>query len=163
MKTIYIMSTLMLAGLSMKGQEIQATTNKKTFSRTTSVSAYIDAPVETVWKILTDAAAYPSWNTTVVRLDGEIKEGEKIRLTSTLDPDREFKLKVKDVKPGESMIWKDMMGKRTYKLKKKGDGVLFVMTERIGGLMFPLFANKIPSFDESFTQFALDLKRVSEM
>ena len=28
--------------------------------------------------------------------------------------------------------------------------------------MFPLFANKIPSFDESFEQFATDLKTAAE-
>ena len=54
------------------------------------------------------------------------------------------------------------MGQRTYTLEQKEETVLFTMTEKIGGFMFPLFANKIPSFDESFEQFAKDLKRKAE-
>jgi hypothetical protein len=36
------------------------------------------------------------------------------------------------------------------------------MAEKIGGPVFPLFANKIPSFDASFTRFAADLKAAAE-
>ena len=36
------------------------------------------------------------------------------------------------------------------------------MTEKIGGLMFPMYAKMIPSFDQSFEQFASDLKKESE-
>ena len=36
------------------------------------------------------------------------------------------------------------------------------MHEKIGGFMFPLFANKIPSFDESFEAFIADLKNKAE-
>ena len=36
------------------------------------------------------------------------------------------------------------------------------MTEKIGGLIFPLFANKIPSFDKTFEQFTADLKKEAE-
>lgn len=36
------------------------------------------------------------------------------------------------------------------------------MTEKIGGLMFPMYAKMIPSFDQSFDQFASDLKKEAE-
>ena len=36
------------------------------------------------------------------------------------------------------------------------------MTEKIGGFMFPLYGKYIPPFDESFEQFASDLKREAE-
>jgi hypothetical protein len=36
------------------------------------------------------------------------------------------------------------------------------MTEKIGGFMFPLFASKIPSFDQSFEKFTADLKAKAE-
>ena len=36
------------------------------------------------------------------------------------------------------------------------------MNEKIGGPLFPLFAKMIPSFDQSFEQFASDLKKESE-
>ncbi|MCP2047891.1 UNVERIFIED_ORG: hypothetical protein J3D58_001963 [Paenarthrobacter nicotinovorans] len=55
------------------------------------------------------------------------------------------------------------MGTRVYKLTETNDGrCLFEMSENIGGPIFPLFANKIPSFDASFTTFAADLKSAAE-
>jgi hypothetical protein len=36
------------------------------------------------------------------------------------------------------------------------------MTEKIGGPIFPLFARMIPSFDQSFEQYAKDLKKEAE-
>ena len=37
--------------------------------------------------------------------------------------------------------------------------VTFTMTEKIGGLMFPMYAKMIPSFDQTFEQFASDLEK----
>ncbi|MFK4638095.1 SRPBCC family protein [Paenarthrobacter histidinolovorans] len=55
------------------------------------------------------------------------------------------------------------MGTRVYKLTETNDGrCLFEMSDKIGGPIFPLFANKIPSFDASFTTFAADLKSAAE-
>ena len=55
------------------------------------------------------------------------------------------------------------MGDRIYTLTKNGDKpVLFSITEKIGGPLFPLFAGMIPSFDQSFEQFTNDLKKEAE-
>ncbi len=144
-------------------QNGKAVTEKKTFSRTTSVSNTIQADAAIVWALLTNAADFKRWNSTIVSIEGDIAEGEKIRLKSTLDPNRTFKLKVKKLDPEKTLVWGDTMGKRTYTLTPDGNGkVKFSMTEKIGGPMFPLFANKIPSFDASFEQFAADLKMEAE-
>jgi hypothetical protein len=56
------------------------------------------------------------------------------------------------------------MGNRIYSLTKNGnDTVLFSMREKIGGPLFPLFAKMIPPFDQSFEQFAGDLKKEAEL
>ncbi|MGI9549862.1 MAG: SRPBCC family protein [Aurantibacter sp.] len=142
----------------------KATTVKKTFNRETSVSILIDSDAPIVWALLTNASDYPRWNSTVTSIEGNIKEGQKIRLKSTLDAKRTFKLKVKEFEPEKTLVWGDGMGKRTFSLKKiDGEKLLFSMTEKIGGPMFPLFANKIPSFDESFEQFVADLKKEAEL
>ncbi len=60
------------------------------------------------------------------------------------------------------MVWGDGKGKRVYTITKKGNGVTFTMTEKIGGLLFPMYAMYIPPFDELFEQFAADLKKESE-
>lgn len=141
----------------------QAVTEKRTFSRTTSVSLTIDAPPAAVWKLLTDAQHYPDWNSTIVSLKGNIRPEGKLELVSTLDPSRTFKLKIKDFTPPTRLVWGDALGQRTYTLSATKEGqTLFDMTERIGGPIFPLFASRIPSFDASFEQFAADLKAAAE-
>ena len=140
-----------------------ATTIKKTFSRETSVSVDIEADPAIVWALLTNASDYPRWNSTVISIEGEIAEGEKIRLKSQLDPKRTFKLKVKEFQPESRLVWGDGKGNRIYTLEKLGENsVRFSMNEKIGGLMFPMYAKYIPPFDESFEAFATDLKKEAE-
>lgn len=44
-----------------------------------SIATKIAAPPQVIWKILTDAAAYPTWNSTVIKLDGAIALGSDIK------------------------------------------------------------------------------------
>jgi len=148
--------------LTSLGQNGKATTEKTTFSRTTSVSIVIEASPEIVWALLTNASDFARWNSTVVSIEGEIALGEKIKLKSTLDEKRTFKLKVKEFEINQRMVWADGQGKRTYTLQQKEDKVVFTMHEKIGGLMFPMYAKMIPPFDENFEQFAADLKQEAE-
>jgi hypothetical protein len=86
-----------------------------------------------------------------------------IKLRSTLDPKRTFKLKIKEMDSENRMVWGDSQGNRIYSLSNQGNGIVRVsMTEKIGGLMFPLYAKYIPPFDQAFEQFVTDLKRKSE-
>lgn len=151
----------MTANIS-QGQDGKANTIKKTFSRSTSVSIKISASPDKVWELLTDAKGMPKWNSTVLSIDGEIKVGEKIKLKSYLDPERTFKIKIKEMQKPKKMVWGDAMGKRVFTLEKTDNGTLFTMDEKIGNPMFPLFANKIPPFDESFERYASDLKKEAE-
>ena len=132
------------------------------FSRETTVSVNIEADPSIVWALLTHASDFPRWNSTVVSIKGEIREGGTIELKSTLDEKRTFKLKVKEFVPEKRLVWGDSMGNRMYTLEKSAGGVLFTMSEKIGGPFFPLFAKMIPSFDELFEQFAADLKKEAE-
>jgi uncharacterized protein YndB with AHSA1/START domain len=141
----------------------KAVTIKKIFSRETAISIDIQADKSIIWALLTNASDFPRWNTTVISIDGEIKEGGKIQLKSILDPKRVFKLAVKEFDADNRLVWGDAMGKRVYTLKSIGQGLTnFTMTEKIGGPVFPLFAKMIPPFDESFEQFANDLKKEAE-
>lgn len=141
----------------------KAVTNKSMFSRETSVSIDIQATPSVVWGLLTNAADFPRWNSTVISIEGEIKLGETIKLKSTLAPKRIFKLKVKEFEPEKRLAWGDFQGTRIYTITDKGDGTVnFSMNEKIGGILFPLFSGFIPSFDESFEQFAADLKKEAE-
>jgi len=143
-------------------QSGKASTEKKTFSRETTVSIDINANSSIVWALLTNASDFPRWNSTIVSVEGEITMNEKIKLKSTLDEKRTFKLKIKDFEPEKRMVWGNGKGNRVYSITQNGDGVTFTMTEKIGGLMFPMYAKYIPPFDESFEQFAVDLKKEAE-
>ena len=141
----------------------RATTIKKLFSRQTSVSIDIAAPATKIWKLLTDASQFATWNSTIVELKGTIAAGERIQLISTLAPTRTFKLRVKEFDAPNRLSWGDAMGTRIYTLANIAEGrTRFTMTETIGGPIFPLFAKMIPSFDEAFNLFAADLKAAAE-
>ena len=143
-------------------QQGKANTVRKTFSRETSVSINIMADPGIVWALLTNASDYPRWNSTVVSIKGEIRQGGNIELKSTLDEKRTFKLKIKEFEPEKRLVWGDAMGNRIYSITKKDANVRFEMAEKIGGPLFPLFAGYIPPFDESFERFAADLKKEAE-
>ncbi len=140
----------------------KAVTSKTTFSRETSISVNIEADAAILWALLTNAADFPRWNSTVISISGKIQSGETIELKSTLDEKRTFKLKIKEFVPNQRLVWGDPMGSRVYSLEKAGKGTQFKMSEKIGGPLFPLFAGMVPSFDESFEKFAADLKKEAE-
>ncbi len=160
----YFLTTLMImTTISSMAQDGKASTIKKTFSRQTKVSITIDADAAIVWALLTNAEDFPRWNSTITSLEGKIQLGEKINLKSTLDEKRTFKIKVKEFVPEKRMAWGDGKGKRIFTLSPTGEGKLrFSMDEKMGGLMFPLYAKYIPPFDEAFEQFASDLKKEAE-
>lgn len=134
-----------------------------------AASITIEAPPERIWDILTDATAYPTWNSTIISLDGSIAEGETIALVSTLNPKRTFELSVSDVRAPMSMAWSDGMplglfsGVRTFTLEPRGDrSTEFSMREVYSGLLTPLITKSIPDMTESFEAFAADLKATAE-
>lgn len=135
---------------------------------TYSVTRTINAPAGQVWALLTDASAYPSWNPTIVSLEGSIAEGDTIALVSTLNPKRTFKLKVSDMNAPSSMIWSDGMplglfkGIRTFTLAEQDGATTFSMEETYSGLLEPLISKSIPDMTESFAEFADALKKTAE-
>ncbi|MEM8486225.1 MAG: SRPBCC domain-containing protein [Bacteroidota bacterium] len=144
-------------------QEGVAQTTKTTFTRTTAVQTLIHADPTIIWALLTNASDFNRWNSTVVSIEGQIRLGETIKLKSTLDEKRTFKLKVKGFTSEQQLVWGDGQGERVYTLEPvDANTIRFSMTERIGGLMFPLYGRFIPSFDASFEQFAADLKAEAE-
>lgn len=140
-----------------------AKTTRAMFSRETRVSIEIRATPDVVWSLLTDSQRYPQWNSTVVSIRGQIAAGQSIGLESTMAPGKTFRLKVKSFEPPRQMVWGSMMGCRTFRVEPIGNGATrFEMSEKIGGPLFPLFARLVPSFDDSFNQFAADLKAAAE-
>jgi hypothetical protein len=134
-----------------------------------SVSRSINADPNIVWDLLADASSYPGWNPAVLGIDGDISPGETIKLTSIVNPERQFKLKVTGFDPPASMVWSDGMplglfkGVRTYSLIPGSGGTTeFSMEEVFSGLLAPLITKSIPDMTESFEMFADGLKAEAE-
>jgi hypothetical protein len=129
---------------------------------------HIQAPQDRIWNILTDAAAYPSWNTTVDKVEGNIAPGERVTVHAKLSPGRAFPVTVSTMEAPRTMVWTGGMplglfkGERTFSLTPRDGGVEFSMTEVFSGLMAPLITKSIPNLQPAFDEFALCLKRKAE-
>jgi len=137
----------------------------KSFSATTNIKA---SP-ETIWRILTDAPNYPTWDPGVIRIEGTIAPGQKVTAYTKLNPNRAFPAKVTEFIPRPKMTWTGGMplglikGVRTFTLTPKGgESVDFTLREDYGGLLLPLFAGTIPDLNKSFQDFVVGLKAHAE-
>jgi hypothetical protein len=132
-------------------------------------SSSIEADPDTIWAILTDAQAYPDWDNDVVRIEGTIAPGERIKLYSELDPKRGHPIRVVEFEPGRGMTWEGGMplglfkGIRTFELAREREGVTrFTMKERFSGPLLRVIGPRLPDFSPSFAKFANGLKRRAE-
>jgi hypothetical protein len=131
------------------------------------VAINIGAKAEEVWRLLTDAQGFPRWNSTVTRIEGQIREGQKLRL-HVPGTNRTFTPTVSGVVPNQRMTWADgfapmFKGVRTFELKRCNDGSTdFAMEERFSGLMLPLARKAMPDFGPIFERYASDLRKEAE-
>ena len=132
-------------------------------------SSTIKATPETIWEILTDAPAYPNWDSGVVRVDGRIAPGEKITVVSSANSGRAFPVKVTEFDPGRRMVWSGGMplslfkGVRTFTLSPQGDGSTgFRVREEYTGPLLPLMWRSMPDLGPAFNPFARGLEQRAE-
>jgi len=148
-------------------EETKVTQTRSAFAMSCRVEVNIRATAERIWGLLTNANDFPRWNSTVTRVEGEIREGEKLRL-HVPGTDRTFTPKVSGVVPNRSMTWTGgfapmFLGVRTFELKpRKDDSTDFTMEERFSGIMLPLIKGSLPDFGPVFERYAADLKREAE-
>ena len=137
------------------------------FAMTCAVAVDIQADAQVVWGLLTDAKGFPRWNSTVTRIEGDIRDGERIRL-HVPGTGRTFTPRVSGVVPARRMTWSDgfdpvFKGVRTFELKPgPGGSTEFSMRERFSGFVFALVKSKLPDFRPIFEAYAGDLKREAE-
>ena len=146
---------------------MKSRTTKSAFCMECAITATIAAPPDAVWALLTDAAGFPAWNSTVASIEGEIAEGQRLKLRLP-NGDRVFTPKVSAVEPGRAMTWSDGMapmfqGVRTFRLTARDDGTTdFEMREELRGVMLPMIKGSLPDFAPIFEAYARDLKRAAE-
>ncbi len=138
-------------------------------TRSYRVVRTIDAPAHTVWALLSDSSSYAAWNRAVVRISGDIHEGNTIELVSVASPKRTFKLRVAEMTAPSRMVWSDSMplglftGTRTFTLTDRAGGSCeFTMVEEFAGPLAGLITKAIPDLTESFDLFADGLRAAAE-
>lgn len=131
-------------------------------------STTIQAPVEKVWGILTDAAGYPAWDLTMVRIEGKLALGETVKFFTKLSA-QAFPVKVTAFEPNRKLVLTGGMplglfkSERTHMLTANKDGSTTFHTEEIfSGLLLPVFGKNIPDLTENFQGFVAALKKRAE-
>ena len=149
-------------------QTARITQSRGAFSMTCRVALNIQAPAARIWSLLTDANGFPRWNSTVTRLEGRIREGERLRI-HVPGTDRTFTPRVSGVVPDQRMTWTGgfspvFKGVRTFELTPCNDSSTeFVMEERFSGLMLPFVKGSMPDFGPVFERYANDLRHEAEL
>jgi hypothetical protein len=143
------------------------TQTRSIFTMTCRVEIRINARPDSVWRILTDADGFPRWNSTVTKIEGVIREGERLRL-HVPGTGRTFTPTVRNAVSARRMAWTAgfaplFKGVRTFELSPRNDGsTRFAMEEHFSGLMLPLVKRSLPELGPIFERYANDLKREAE-
>jgi uncharacterized protein YndB with AHSA1/START domain len=136
--------------------------------RAYEASSLINASPDRVWPILTDAAAWPSWDSGVTKVDGRVALGETVSVTVEANPGRTFPVKVVQMSAPERMVFLGGMpfglfrGRRTYTLAAEAAGTRFTMREEYTGPLAGMVFRSIPDLGPSFRLFAEGLKQRAE-
>jgi len=132
-------------------------------------TAKIAAPPQKVWDILVDTASYPEWDPGMVRVDGQLALGEKVKFFTKFSPDQAFAVKVTAFEPGKQMVLTGGLpfglfkSERTHTLTSDSAGQTTFHTEEIfSGLLLPVFGRSLPDLTASFEAFAAGLKQRAE-
>lgn len=134
----------------------------------TETQRLIAAPPERIWPVLTNAKTLADGSFGIIRLEGEIEPGGKIRLWSEVSPDRAFALRVARFEPNRRMVWRGGMplglfsGTRTFTLLPETGGTLFHMQEVFTGPMAGMITSSMPNLTPSFEKFAVALAASTE-
>lgn len=129
----------------------------------------IQAPVDKVWRILTDLPGWTRWNTTVQRTVGNVERGAKVTVFVKQSPGRAFPLRVTELDAPRRMAWAGGMpfglftGTRVFELNAvPGASTMFSMSEDYTGPLAGLIGKSIPDLQPAFDEFAQCLKREAE-
>jgi hypothetical protein len=132
------------------------------------VEVRIQADLDDIWGLLTDASNYHRWNSTVKRANGTIDLGKRLTLIPNLPKSRAVKVRVTEYLAPHRMVWSGgkplglFRGVRTFSLERERGAVTFRMEESFSGPLSGLICKMIPDLTESFNQFAADLKSKAE-
>lgn len=118
-------------------------------TRTIRSAIEIRAPLELVWRVLTDFDAYPEWNPHIRRVRGRAREGARIAIYSRPPGGRMIVMRptITSWEPPHELRWRATFvnsrlfgGEHGFRLEEISPGrVRFVQDETFSGLLVPLY------------------------
>ncbi len=140
--------------------------------KTIETSIDIDAPPARVWSILMDFDAYPDWNPFITRIEGEQREGGKLRadLTPAGGKTTTFKPTVQVFEDGRELTWLGRLlipgifdGRHTLRVQPRDDASTFIQREQFAGLISGLLLRFIgENTEQGFKDMNAALKERAE-
>jgi hypothetical protein len=128
----------------------------------------IDAPPESVWRVLTDFAAYPDWNPFIRRIEGSPTEGSQLRVRIEPPGGRgmTFKPTVLAAEPNRELRWlgrvvlpKIFDGEHRFTLEPAGEGrTRLAQSEAFSGVLVPILGRMLSATVHGFEEMNQALK-----
>lgn len=119
-------------------------------TRTIRSAIEIRAPLETVWGVLTDFAAYPDWNPHIRQVQGKVDKGTRISIHTRPPGGRLIVMRptVISWEPPNELRWRSTFltgrlftGEHGFRLEPTAtDRVRFVQDETFSGLLVPIYS-----------------------
>jgi hypothetical protein len=141
---------------------------KRQISHTIEIAA---SPAE-VWAVVSDTAAFPTWNPFIRKLEGKLQTGAK--LSVTIEPpgrrSTNFRPTVLAAQPGRELRWLGRIlipgvfdGEHSLVLEPTATGgTRFTQGERFSGILVRLFSANLDSTEVGFKQMNEALKARAE-
>ncbi len=124
---------------------------------TLSHAVTVAAPAETVWRVLTDFAAYPEWNPFIPEIAGDLREGARLRVRiapSGRSP-MTFRPRVLEAAPPRVFRWLGHLfvpglfdGEHRFRIEPLAERCRFTQEEEFRGLLAPLLLRAIGAATE---------------
>ena len=136
--------------------------------KTYATQIEIDATHDRVWHALTHDMPRAPIPYGILRFEGTIAPGAKIKLWSEVTPKRAYALRVTTFDANRVMVWRGGMplglfvGTRTFTITPTANGSRFQMREVFSGPLAELITRSMPDLTRSFTKFATALKKEAE-
>jgi hypothetical protein len=133
-------------------------------------TAEINAPLEAIWQVLTDAARYADWNPEIIGISGQMALNERIKARVKVGGRavRWVAVRVTAFEPPSRMEWTGglplglFVGVRTFTLSSRGDTTEFRMHVRMSGPLASFIVKSTGNRQPELDMFAAALKARAE-
>ena len=132
----------------------------------------IRASNEQVWDILTDFAAYPSWNPFIIAIEGKLQTGSRLKNTLLSNGKKmTFRPLIMEVNNGKSFSWLGSLlvkglfdGRHYFVIESINDNqVKLIHGEEFSGILSRYILNKIgDDTRKNFVAMNMALKQIAE-